>query len=224
MSRRDRGAGAGARTATEHAARSLAARRFDGRERIRAYHRFSARPSSSRARASSPRRLRRASGAVPAPARRAGARLRAARAPPRRRCSRPHRRAHHHRRRGDRPLRAEKDRRGLLDYDDLIDKTLRCSSERSRRLGALQARPRHRPRADRRGAGHEPEAMGDRRAARRRVLRRRRRARQSPRTMFAVGDEKQSIYSFQGAEPAQFAEMRRHLRARSARRSCASRQ
>ena len=33
-------------------------------------------------------------------------------------------------------------------------------------------------------------------------------AREGPRTMFAVGDEKQSIYSFQGAEPARFAQMR----------------
>ena len=59
---------------------------------------------------------------------------------------------------------AEKDRRGLLDYDDLIDKTLTLFARASRRLGALQARPRHRPRADRRGAGHQPEAMGDHRA------------------------------------------------------------
>ena len=75
--------------------------------------------------------------------------------------------------------RAEKDRRGLLDYDDLIDKTLALLEQRRRRLGALQARPRHRPRADRRGAGHQPEAVGDHQAPRRRVLRRRRRARPS---------------------------------------------
>lgn len=39
-----------------------------------------------------------------------------------------------------------------------------------------------------------------------------------PRTLFAVGDEKQSIYSFQGAEPKYFADMRRHFlrRARDA--------
>ena len=47
------------------------------------------------------------------------------------------------------------------------------------RLGALQARPRHRPRADRRGAGHEPAAMGHHQALRRRVHRRRRRARRA---------------------------------------------
>ncbi len=32
-------------------------------------------------------------------------------------------------------------------------------------------------------------------------------AREEPRTIFAVGDEKQSIYSFQGAAPEKFAEM-----------------
>jgi ATP-dependent helicase/nuclease subunit A len=36
-------------------------------------------------------------------------------------------------------------------------------------------------------------------------------ARSGDRTVFAVGDEKQSIFSFQGAAPALFAEMRRHF-------------
>ena len=35
------------------------------------------------------------------------------------------------------------------------------------------------------------------------------------RTFFAVGDEKQSIYSFQGAQPRQFDEMRRHFETRA---------
>ncbi|NQV83686.1 MAG: double-strand break repair helicase AddA [Rhodospirillales bacterium] len=35
--------------------------------------------------------------------------------------------------------------------------------------------------------------------------------RQSPRTVFAVGDEKQSIYSFQGADPVRFGLMRTHF-------------
>ena len=35
------------------------------------------------------------------------------------------------------------------------------------------------------------------------------------RTFFAVGDEKQSIYSFQGAQPRQFDEMRRHFESRA---------
>ena len=105
--------------------------------------------------------------------------------------------------------RAEKNSRGLLDYDDLIDKTLRAAQRATRRLGALQARPRRRPPAGRRGAGHEPEAMGGRASADRRVLRRCRRARTVTRTVFAVGDEKQSIFSFQGAEP-RVRRMRRH--------------
>ncbi|OCC02285.1 double-strand break repair helicase AddA [Labrys sp. WJW] len=37
-------------------------------------------------------------------------------------------------------------------------------------------------------------------------------ARSERRTIFAVGDEKQSIFSFQGAAPAEFARMRRHFR------------
>ena len=37
-------------------------------------------------------------------------------------------------------------------------------------------------------------------------------AREAKRTIFAVGDEKQSIYSFQGADPAQFAEQGRKAR------------
>jgi len=40
------------------------------------------------------------------------------------------------------------------------------------------------------------------------------------RTMFAVGDEKQSIYSFQGADPDGFARMRAHFRARAEAADC----
>ena len=39
-------------------------------------------------------------------------------------------------------------------------------------------------------------------------------ARSEKRTVFAVGDEKQSIFSFQGAEPEKFAEMKRHFEKR----------
>jgi len=39
-------------------------------------------------------------------------------------------------------------------------------------------------------------------------------ARERTRTIFAVGDEKQSIFSFQGADPARFAEMREYFAAR----------
>lgn len=38
---------------------------------------------------------------------------------------------------------------------------------------------------------------------------------QMPRTVFAVGDEKQSIYSFQGADPYEFGRMRDHFSARA---------
>ncbi len=40
-------------------------------------------------------------------------------------------------------------------------------------------------------------------------------AREARRTVFAVGDEKQSIYSFQGAQPAQFSDMRARFRKRA---------
>jgi ATP-dependent helicase/nuclease subunit A len=39
-------------------------------------------------------------------------------------------------------------------------------------------------------------------------------AREKPRTFFAVGDDKQSIFSFQGAAPEMFADMRRQLKKR----------
>ena len=103
--------------------------------------------------------------------------LAAARAPQGHRLPRPHGGAPHHRRcrdlalpGGEGPARAARLRRP--DRQD-AGPARRGSSG----LGALQARPRHRPRADRRGAGYEPEAMGDHPAADGRILRRRRRAR-----------------------------------------------
>ena len=51
-------------------------------------------------------------------------------------------------------------------------------ARRRRPVGAVQARPGHRPHPDRRGAGHQPGAMGRGAAPRRRVLLRARRARQ----------------------------------------------
>ncbi len=87
-----------------------------------------------------------------------------------------------------------------------------AADQRRRGLGALQARSRHRSRADRRGAGHQPASNGrssggwspNSPPARARAA--------VTRTMFAVGDEKQSIYSFQNAAPKEFAEMRRYFR------------
>ncbi len=53
--------------------------------------------------------------------------------------------------------------------------------------------------------------MGDPAPARRRVQRGGREAGPRPRTVFVVGDEKQSIYGFQGAAPAAFNTQRRQL-------------
>ena len=58
--------------------------------------------------------------------------------------------------------RREKNERGLLDYDDLIDRSLGMLEDKAGRLGPLQARSRHRPCADRRSAGYQSEAMADR--------------------------------------------------------------
>ena len=113
-------------------------------------------------------------------------------------------------------FRAEKDRRGLLDYEDLIDKTLHLLSDASTKSTAaawvlykLDS-----------GINHvlvdEAQDTSDKQweivkilvaeflpgGARENVRR----------TLFAVGDEKQSIFSFQGAVPHKFAEMRDHFR------------
>ena len=110
---------------------------------------------------------------------------------------------------------AEKDRRGLLDYEDLIDKTLTLLRDASTKSTAaawvlykLDL-----------GIDHvlvdEAQDTSDKQweiikilvaeflpgGARENVRR----------TLFAVGDEKQSIFSFQGAVPRKFAEMRGHF-------------
>ncbi len=102
--------------------------------------------------------------------------------------------------------RAEKTRRGLLDYDDLIDKALHLLAE---------------PRAQwvhyklDLGVDHvlidEAQDTSDRQWQ---IVSRLtaefttgQGAREVNRSVFAVGDEKQSIFSFQGAEPKQFARM-----------------
>jgi ATP-dependent helicase/nuclease subunit A len=112
-----------------------------------------------------------------------------------------------------RAYRAEKERRGLLDYADLIDKTLALFDKVSATwvmykldLGidhvlideAQDTSPKQWEVIRRlvaeffAGAG----ARGETR-----------------RSIFAVGDEKQSIYSFQGAAPHRFEEMRQHFAA-----------
>src|SRR5215467_7584230 len=106
--------------------------------------------------------------------------------------------------------RAEKESRGLLDYDDLIGKTLKLLTavnpgwvhyKLDRGIDHVlidEAQDTSEPQWEiitrlvaefTSGAG--ARAMG--------------------RTVFAVGDEKQSIFSFQGAVPRKFDEMRRHF-------------
>ena len=107
--------------------------------------------------------------------------------------------------------RAEKDRRGLLDYDDLIDKTRAL-------LSNVDAAWVH-YKLDL-GIDHVliDEAQ-DTSPAQWEIIKRITAeffagagARASiKRTIFAVGDEKQSIFSFQGAAPYAFAESRDHF-------------
>ena len=103
---------------------------------------------------------------------------------------------------------AEKDRRGLLDYDDLIDKTLAL-------LDKVDAAWVH-YKLDR-GIDHvlidEAQDTSPKQWAIIRALTAEffagAGARAVRRTIFAVGDEKQSIFSFQGAAPREFDAMRR---------------
>src|SRR5215472_8907299 len=106
--------------------------------------------------------------------------------------------------------RAEKESRGLLDYDDLIGKTLKL-------LTAVNPGWVH-YKLDR-GIDHVliDEAQ-DTSEPQWEIITRLvaeftagAGARAAPRTVFAVGDEKQSIFSFQGAVPRKFDEMRRHF-------------
>ena len=105
--------------------------------------------------------------------------------------------------------RAEKNRRGLLDYDDLIEKALHLLSEQQSAwvhykldLGidhvlideAQDTSPKQWEIVKRLTAEF---AAG-------------KGAREVTRSVFAVGDEKQSIFSFQGAEPAEFDRMKRY--------------
>jgi ATP-dependent helicase/nuclease subunit A len=106
---------------------------------------------------------------------------------------------------------AAKDRRGLLDYDDLIDKALAL-------LGEERAAWVH-YKLDQ-GIDHVliDEAQ-DTSPKQWEIIRRLTEeffagagARKVNRTIFAVGDEKQSIFSFQDAAPRAFAEMLAHFR------------
>ncbi len=109
---------------------------------------------------------------------------------------------------------AAKRRRGALDYDDLIVKTLEL-------LELRQAAPWVLFKLDG-GLDHilideaqdtSPEQWAIVRALTDEFFGRETRG-GAPRTLFAVGDEKQSIFSFQGADPAQFDINRRHFEER----------
>jgi ATP-dependent helicase/nuclease subunit A len=107
-------------------------------------------------------------------------------------------------------FRAEKDRRGLLDYEDLIDKTLDL-------LNNVSAAWVH-YKLDR-GIHHvlidEAQDTSPKQWAIVKALVSEffsgQGAHDRPRTIFAVGDEKQSIFSFQGAAPREFDGMRKHF-------------
>jgi ATP-dependent helicase/nuclease subunit A len=107
-------------------------------------------------------------------------------------------------------FRAEKNRRGLLDYDDLIDKTLDL-------LNNVSAAWVH-YKLDR-GIDHllidEAQDTSPKQWAIVKALVSEifagAGAKARTRTIFAVGDEKQSIFSFQGAAPREFDLMRRYF-------------
>jgi ATP-dependent helicase/nuclease subunit A len=107
-------------------------------------------------------------------------------------------------------FRAEKDRRGLLDYDDLIDKTLDLLKDQRAAwvhykldrgidhvlIDEAQDTSPKQWEIVKALVGEFFAGLG---------------AHERPRTIFAVGDEKQSIFSFQGAAPREFAAMRAHF-------------
>ncbi|MBV9968916.1 MAG: UvrD-helicase domain-containing protein, partial [Xanthobacteraceae bacterium] len=108
---------------------------------------------------------------------------------------------------------AEKDRRGLLDYDDLIDKAAAMLERVDSSwvhykldlgldhvlIDEAQDTSDKQWRIVRQLVAEFAAGAGARGAL--------------ARTLFAVGDEKQSIFSFQGAAPRQYEEMRRHFAA-----------
>ena len=111
--------------------------------------------------------------------------------------------------------RVEKERRGLVDYDDLIDKTLALFARVSAAwvLYKLDL-----------GIDHvlideaqdtSPKQWEVVKALVAEFFAGEGARSDVKRTIFAVGDEKQSIFSFQGAAPHRFAEMRRYFERRS---------
>ncbi|HXD46280.1 MAG TPA: double-strand break repair helicase AddA [Pseudolabrys sp.] len=104
-------------------------------------------------------------------------------------------------------FRAEKNRRGLLDYDDLIDKTLDLlKDQRAAWVHYKLDRGIHHVLIDE--AQDTSPKQWDIVKALVSEFFAGAGAHQRERTIFAVGDEKQSIFSFQGAVPLEFAATR----------------
>ncbi|TMJ02242.1 MAG: double-strand break repair helicase AddA [Alphaproteobacteria bacterium] len=105
--------------------------------------------------------------------------------------------------------RAEKNRRGLLDYDDLIEKALHLlSEERSAWVHyKLDLGIDHVLIDEAQDTSPQQWEIVKRLTA---EFAAGKGAREVTRSVFAVGDEKQSIFSFQGAEPAEFDRMKRY--------------
>jgi len=109
--------------------------------------------------------------------------------------------------------RKEKERRGLLDYEDLIDKTLDLlrSVDAAWVHYKLDLGIDHLLIDEAQDTGKKQWEIVTRLAE---EFTAGAGARNVRRTIFAVGDEKQSIYSFQNAAPKEFADMRRHFERR----------
>ncbi len=110
----------------------------------------------------------------------------------------------------------EKRFRGVLDYDDLISQTLHLLDSRPDAAWVLYKLDG--------GLDHilideaqdtSPEQWQIVRKLTEEIFSGEGRARETTRTIFAVGDEKQSIFSFQGAEPEEFEANRVHFAART---------
>lgn len=110
----------------------------------------------------------------------------------------------------------EKRLRGMLDYDDLIAKTLELLNSRPDAAWVLYKLDG--------GLDHilideaqdtSPEQWKIVQALTEEMFAGEGREREHVRTIFAVGDEKQSIFSFQGAEPEEFERNRAHFESRA---------
>ena len=114
--------------------------------------------------------------------------------------------------------RADKERRGILDYDDLIQVTralLHAPGLAGWVLYKLDGGLDHILVDEGQDTNPDQWAIVDAIAAEFFTgLGRHEESSDKPRTVFVVGDRKQSIYSFQGASPDEFERMRGHMRAR----------